>query len=130
MIVRPYSSEDFEQVKALHAKQGLAYDLPDLDAPSMLVRCVIEESGKVTHAAFLRKTSEAYWLFDAEQTRRERVGNLLILSREMALPAKRAGFEDVHAFLPPEIVTKSLHRTLLYLGWEKPEWVCYSRRVA
>ena len=129
MIVRPYSSEDFEQVKALHARQGLEYELPDLEAPSMLVRCVIEEEGKVTEAAFLRKTSEAYWLFDPAESRRERLGKLLVLSREMVEPAKRANIDDVHAFLPPQVLNNCLHRTLLHLGWFKPEWVCYSRNV-
>lgn len=129
MLIRPYMREDFPEVKALHGVQGLEYELPDLDARSMLVRCVIEENGRVTHAAFLRKTSEAYWIFDPGESRRERLGKLLALSKEMITPAERAGLEDVHAFLPPAILTTKLHNTLLRLGWEKPLWTCYSRKV-
>jgi hypothetical protein len=129
MLIRPYVREDFPEVKALHQAQGLDYELPDLDAPSMLVRCVIEEKGRVTHAAFLRKTSEAYWIFDPRESKRERVGRMLALNNEMAAPADRAGIEDVHAFLPPAIVNQTLHKTLLRLGWVKPLWVCYSRKV-
>lgn len=129
MLIRPYMREDGPEVKALHSAQGLEYELPDLDAPSMLVRCVIEEKGRVTHAAFLRKTSEAYWIFDPGETKRERLGKLLALSKEMIAPAQRAGIEDVHAFLLPTIVDAKLHNTLLRLGWVKPLWICYSRMV-
>src|ERR1700691_4450107 len=127
MLIRPYIREDLPEVKALHAAQGFEYELPDLDRPSFLVRCVIEEAGRITHAAFLRKTSEAYWLFNPAESKRERLGKLLALSKEMTAPAMRAGIEDVHAFLPPEIVNDKLHRTLLRLGWEKPFWSCYSQ---
>lgn len=129
MLVRPYVREDLPAVEALHREQGFAYDLPDLESPSMLVRAVIEENGRVTHAAFLRKTSEAYWIFSPEERKRERLGKLLVLAKELPAPADRAGIEDVHAFLPPQIVTESLHKTLLRLGWEKPLWTCYSRKV-
>lgn len=130
MLIRPYMREDLEEVKALHQAQSLAYELPDLEAPSMLVRAVIEEEGRVTHAAFLRKTSEAYWIFNPDERKRERLGKLLALSREMIRPAERARIEDVHAFLPPEIVDNKLHQTLLRLGWVKPLWTCYSRKVS
>ena len=129
MLIRPYVHEDLAQVRALHRAQGFSYDLPDLEAPAMLVRAVIEEDGEITHAAFLRKTSEAYWIFNPAETKRDRLGRLLALCKEMTGPAGRAGIDDVHAFLPPEIVNEKLHRTLLRMGWEKPLWVCYSRKV-
>lgn len=124
MIVRPYTSSDFEWVKALHKMQGLAYELPDLEAPQMLVRTVIEEHGEITHAAFLRKTAEAYWLF-GKQTRRERLGRMLVLQKEMTPAALRAGFVDVHSWIPPAVLSPAMHKTLLRVGWQKPEWVSY-----
>jgi hypothetical protein len=130
MLIRPYVADDRDAVKALHHEQGLAYELPDLEAPSMLVRAVIEEEGRITHAAFLRKTCEAYWIFSPDERKRDRLGKMLALSKEMLKPAERAGLEDVHAFLPPAIATTSLDRTLLNLGWVKPLWVCYSRKVS
>lgn len=129
MLIRPYVESDLEQVKALHQAQSLGYDLPDLEAPSMLVRGVVEEAGAVTHAMFLRKTSEAYWIFSPQERKRERLGRFLALSKELVAPAARAGLEDIHAFLPPAIVNETLHRTLLHLGWQKPLWPCYSRKV-
>ena len=127
MLIRPYAESDFEAVKALHKTQGFAYELPDLT--KMLVSAVIQENGEVTHAIFLRQTSEAYWIFNTKQNKRERLGRLLALSKELLGPAQRAGIQDVHAFLPPEIVTPSLHRTFLRLGWKKPLWTCYVKEV-
>jgi hypothetical protein len=129
MLVRPYTKEDLPEIQAMHASQGFAYELPDLDAPQMLVRAVVEENNEITDAFLLRKTSEAYWLFRPGQRKRERIGKMLMFAKELVGPATRAGFDDVHAFLPPEIVNQTLHRTLLNLGWVKPLWVCYSRKV-
>lgn len=130
MLIRPYSAADFDEVRALHARQGLAYELPDLEAPSMLVRAVIEENDRITHAAFLRKTSEAYWIFSPEERKRDRIGRLLALAKEMVEPAQRAGLEDVHAFIAPEILSPAMHHTLLRLGWSKSLWSCYGRSVS
>lgn len=129
MIVRHYSPEDFEQVKALHARQGLAYELPDLEAPAMLVRTVIEEEGRITHAAFLRKTAECYWLFGPEEKRRERLGKLIVLHREMKPSAERMNLEDIHCWIPPGVISPAMHLTMLNMGWVRPEWTCYSRKV-
>lgn len=161
MLIRPYIADDAEAVKTLHQAQGLAYELPDLEAPSMLdsieaespdlakclaarprirkrlndalrpfpVRAVVEEEGQITHAVFLRKTSEAYWIFSPAESKRERLGKLLAISRELVRPADRAGIEDVHAFIPPQVIDVKLDRTLLNLGWVKPLWTCYTRRV-
>lgn len=130
LLVRPYSEEDFEQVKALHKKQGLDYELPDLKAPGMLVRGVMEENGQITEALFLRKTAEAYWLFDSAESKRNRLARLQIFHKEMTPAALRCGFEDVHCWIPPEVSGQKLFdRTMLRLGWERPEWTCYSRRL-
>lgn len=130
-LFRHYSADDLEQVKALHAKQGLDYELPDLEKPSMLVRVVIEDEGRIRHAAFLRKTTEAYWLFDPAESRRERLGNLVILHKEMQPIAERMGIEDVHIWPPPEALeaNPAFAATMLRLGWEKPLWPCYTRKV-
>ena len=129
IVVRHYGEADLARVKELHAKQGLEYALPNLDADTMLVRTVIENGNGVTNAAFLRKTAEAYWLFDpAEGRKRDRAGILLVLHKELNAMAKRAGFEDCHIWVPPDLA-KRFEGTLFHLGWKKPEWTCYHREV-
>ncbi len=128
MMVRHYSDEDFEQVQALHKLQGLDYELPDLASPTMLVRVVIEDDGRITHAAFLRKTAECYWIFGPGESRKERLQRLIALHQEMAAPAERMGIEDVHVWLPPEAIAANplFEKTMLRLGWAKPLWTNYS----
>lgn len=129
ILVRHYGMEDLAQVQLLHVRQGLAYTLPDPEAPSMLVRTVVEEAGEVTHAVLLRRTAEAYWIFDPAARKRVRAGRLLMLHKEVAQLAGQAGFEDVHCWVPPEVATKTFEKTLFRLGWEKPLWTCYRYEV-
>jgi hypothetical protein len=128
ILIRHYGVEDQGQVESLHLRQGLSYRLPPLEAPTMLVRTVVEENGQITHAALLRKTAEAYWLFDPRNRKRDKAGRLLMLHREMTIQAKKAGFEDVHCWVPPD-VAKEFGKILSHLGWEKPLWTCYRYEV-
>jgi len=129
IVFREYEQRDLPRITELHVVQGLAYQLPSPDA--MSVRVVIEEDGLVTHALFLRKTAEAYWLFDSSAgTKREKLGRMLILQKETPKLAKLAGFEDVSCWIPPEIAqSKAFDRTMLKLGWERPLWTDYHREV-
>jgi len=127
MLIRPYMREDLPEVQRLHQLQGFDYELPNLEAPQMLVRAVLTDNDRVTHAMFLRKTCEAYWIFNPAETRRERLGRFMALSRELTTPALRAGLVDVHAFPPPHVLDPRMHKTFLRLGWEKQLWPCYSK---
>lgn len=95
----------------------------------MLVRAVMEEPQGISHAMFLRKTAECYWLFDPAESKRERLGRFMVMQKEMIVAAKRVGLDDVHAWIPPDVLDTKLHRTFLRLGWFKPEWASYSRKV-
>lgn len=124
ILIRPYTEADLEQVKSLHKAQGFDYELP---SELLSASAVIEESGEITHALLLRMTSEAYWLFDPKnQSRRERLGRMLMLKKEVSFIAKKIGLEDVHAWLPPELSeNKCLNATLLKIGWERMHWQPY-----
>lgn len=129
ILVRHYDRHDETRVRALHAAQGLAYELPDLEANSMLSRVVIETDGVVEMAAFLRKTTEAYLIFDPRKgSRKHKLGRFLALHKEVNDDAKRNEIEDVHCWLPPEIDCK-FGNLLMHLGWTHPLWACYSRKV-
>ena len=78
-------------------------------------------------AGFLRKTAEAYLLFDPMDgiRKRDRIGQLMILQKELLVPAKRVGFEDAHCWLAPE-ASERFGKLLLHLGWQKPLWPSFS----
>jgi|SRR5579859_3796975 len=124
IFIRPYTEQDLEQIKALHKAQGFEYELPTELLPAS---AVIEENGGITHALLLRMTSEAYWLFDPKvQSRRERLGRMLMLRKEVSFVAKKIGLEDIHAWIPRSLSeNKCFNTTLLRLGWERQEWQPY-----
>lgn len=131
ITIRHYGKDDFNAVAALHAKQGLDYAMPDLDSDNMLVRVVIEDEGRITHAVLLRKTCEAYWIFDPTADRvRERLQKFFMIHKEVIPQARIAGFEDMHCWLPPHLAErKALDGTMMRLGWSRPLWTCYNRRT-
>lgn len=128
MIVRPYTDADLDAVLDLHRRQGLGYTLPTLN--ECPVGCVIEEGGNITHGLFLRPTLEAYWCFDpAREWRRQTLGRFLVIHRECEPVAASLGYDDVHAFVPPQVLNRRMELTMEKLGWEKSDWPCYSRRI-
>jgi hypothetical protein len=129
MVVRPYQESDLDAIINLHRKQGFDYLLPSPeDCP---VSCIIEEGGNITHAVFLRTIAETYWLFDPNsQWKRQRLGRLLVLHKEVEVAAAMAGIGEVQAFIPPSVLDRKMELTIIKLGWIKSEWPCYSHRVA
>jgi len=126
ILARPYEPADEPRVRELHQRQGLKYELPALH--EMSVRIVIEENGIITHAGFLRLTTEAYWLFEPGETKRRTLGRLMMLQREMNLQAKNLKLNDVHCWLPPEL-SQRFGKILLKLGWKQPLWTCFAKEV-
>jgi hypothetical protein len=128
MIVRSYRESDLSAILDLHQRQGLGYELPELDL--MAASCIIEEGGNVTHAVFLKGIVECFWLFDpAREWKRQTLGRLLVLHKEVEKIAARNGIEEIDAWLPPQVLDKKMHNTMLKLGWEKPLWTCYRHTV-
>ncbi len=149
MQVRQYEERDFEQLRRIHAAQGFAYPFPDLSNPLFLTKLVLlsKESGReepeelelcpdgsrsrerIVGAALLRLTAEAYLLLDPQAgTPRQRWNWLLGLQAVAERDAQQRGLEDVHAWLPPQIVAK-FGKRLTQLGWVRDdEWTPYCRR--
>lgn len=123
IIVRPFTEEDKPAIEAMHSGMKLDYEQPDWS--KMLISAVVEVNGQVTMGAFLRKTAETYLLLDPEAgSKKGRLGQLLMLHRELMIPAKRVGFEDVGAFLPPTL-EPHFGKLLMHLGWKKAMWPHY-----
>lgn len=129
LTIRDYRAADESAVKQLHQAQGFSYVLPPLTDTNFMVRAVLEgHSGEIKMAMLLRSTAEAYLLLDPrEGTRKEKIGMILALQKEVVKAAKVIGIADIHAWLPPEI--PSFGKLMLKNGWKKPEWVSYFREV-
>ena len=129
MLVRAYTDADLDALRAMHAAQGFAYELPDPNDPLFLVRAVLEDDGRPRMAAFLRLTAETYLLADPRDgTPRQRWQWLLALHEATRQAAAAQGLADVQAFLPPR-VARAFGRRLEKLGWRRDPWPCYSRQL-
>jgi hypothetical protein len=128
--VRPYRESDFGAILDLHRRQGLDYELPNLDR--MAGSCVIEEGlgHEITHAVFLRGIVEAYWIYAASREwKRQTLARLLVLHKEVEIIAARNGIEEIDCWIPPQVLDRKMDLTMLKLGWEKPLWTCYRHSV-
>ena len=133
MKIRAYEESDLEALRAIHARQRFGYAFPDLGNPLFLTKLVLgrEDGGKrITGAALLRLTAEAYLLLDPEVgSPRERWESLLALHEATRRDALARGLEDVHAWLPPEIA-KKFGKRLTRLGWVRDdEWTPYCKKL-
>lgn len=116
----PFSPKYADAVKRLHEAQGHSYVLPnDFSGGVVLV-----EDFKPTHALLFRTTAEAYWLFDpAMGSRRENIGDMMILKNTGTAKAIQLGYSDVHCWLPPEL--GKLDKLMKHVGWRKMTWQSY-----
>lgn len=127
VVIRAYGPGDEAQVKDLHRAQGHDYSLPDLADAHVTV---IEETGVITHVLALRRTTEAYWIFDPKDRHRDIVGRMLLLNKEVPRLARQLGYHDVFCWIPPNVSdVKSFDSLLLNMGWTKPLWTCYARDI-
>lgn len=126
IVVRPAGVEDCEAVKLFAITP---YAQPDWK--SMDVSAVVERDGVISSAVFLRKTAETYLVLNPAipLRKRDRLGEFLLMHHELVKPAARAGFTDIHCWLPPELEEKKFGRLLMHMGWTKALWPSYSREV-
>jgi hypothetical protein len=89
------------------------------------VSAVVEIDGVPRMAAMARKTSEIYLVIDPSMDKRERLGLLLALHKELPQPMLRAGFTDAHCWTNDPMFGK----VLMHLNWRKPLWACYHLEI-
>ena len=149
MRIRDYHENDLESLRAIHAAQGFAYALPDLNNPLFLTKLILTDDrsandvsaetnavsaetrkDKIVGAAFLRLTAEAYLLLDPQAgTPPQRWQWLLALHAAAERDAWHRGLEDVHAWLPPPIA-KKFGKRITRLGWVRDDaWAPYCKKL-
>lgn len=131
MRIRRYRSEDEPSLRKMHAQQGFAYELPDINDPIFLTKLVLEDDeGRPVMAVLARLSCELYLLAEpGAGTPRERLAAFLALHGSAERELGRRGLEDGTCWVPPQI-EKAFGRRLARLGWVRDPWPSYSRKIA
>lgn len=128
MTIRPIASADLPRLRELFARQGFEYEFPDLHA--LVGALALEDEGVIVQVVLARPTTELYFLGDSTwRNPRWRMEALTRLHEAMRRELHAKGFEDVHAWIPPE--KKSFVRRLKRsFGWTESHWSSLSRSTA
>ena len=127
VVIREFREDDTDAVKRKHAAQNFDYVLPPLDGENFVVRAVLEgRSGDVEMAVLLRRTAETYLLMDpARGTKREKLGEIIAMQREVTKAARARGLNDAHLWMPPELEPTFGKTLYKHFGWKKALWPSY-----
>jgi hypothetical protein len=130
MHTRKYQKSDREELESIFRKQGLPYELPNLDSNNFIARRVlVDENGRPAQALAARLTTELYLLVDPDwDTPGWRLEGIRMLGRSMQTELREKGITDAHLWLPPQ--KKSFERRLMKtFGFTRPEWANFVRMV-
>ena len=127
-MVRPYKDADLSAIKNWHEQSGIDYSFPDLSSPLFHLIGVAESEDAPVAAATVKLIGEAYlWLNPAASTF-AKTRALLQLHSALKRDAELEGFDQVMAWVTPEI-DKNFGPHLQKLGWEKSVWQSYGKNL-
>ena len=127
MRVRPYQPTDAAALQRIFEQQGFEYECPNFNDSSLLSKTVVEHNGTTRMAILARLTAEAYFLVDSTfGSPQERWQAFLELHEAARLDCYQRGFDDIYAWVPPQVV-KPFGRRLMRLGWERNKWTSFNR---
>jgi len=129
MTVRDATPADLPALQAMHAALGSLYPWPDLTDETFMAVQVVEADGRPVMAVAARRTAEAYLLLDPSwATPGFRYQALERLQAVAMRRLKELHVNDCHALIPP-VVERRFGRRLLKLGWWRPTWPLWARKV-
>jgi hypothetical protein len=139
-MIRNFEPRDLKTVKELLVANGLPPGcMPDLVVenrigrkqvnPLFVVKRVYEHEGTTAMICFLKVRSELYFFIDHKiGTPQQRWDWLKEFTEDMRQEAWKQGFDQMTAFVPPE-VDESFSKRLEELGFRKSIWVPYTMNL-
>lgn len=130
-LVRDYTPEDFEAVRAIHDSTHIDYKMPNLNEPLFLVKKVLEVDGVVRMVLGMRIELECYLWADSSDWAdpEEKLVAIGIMDREGMAEAWLKGVDDAVLYLPPGM--DRFGERLEKLGFTSPRegWRAYSKKT-
>ena len=126
MIVRPYTKEDLDAFRRIHADSKLDYRFPDLNSPLFITKTVVERDGMPTTLLAGRLTVETYLVTSGSA--KERLEDIEAVQRLWLAELWSKGIDDAYCGVPKS-VDRHFRKHMERLGWERgrPGWVNYFR---
>ncbi len=112
-----------EQLQAWHREMGLPYTFPQLE-PEKFPVLTLHPHG----ALAVKLIGEAFLWLDPRASEYRRAKALLELGAQAKAEAWRAGFDEISAWIPPQIVER-FQPGLRKLGWQPSPWPSWSIRL-
>lgn len=137
-MIRDYTADDFEAIRAIHESTGINYKMPNINQPIFLVKKVAEVDGIVRAALGAYIEVELYLWIDKTEwaSPQEKFNTIKALEKETMKEAWLQGVECAVLYLPPgmERFGERLAAKAEEGGfdWERPRagWMAFTKRTA
>ena len=122
MRTRPLRDSDIPTLRELAQASGYPY--PDLAGPLEAVVVLADDEDQPVMAVAAKRLVELYLWCGKGMTPHENIAALRLLHEGMMEELKAKGYDEVNAFLPPQIAGKFGRRLVRTFGWVKgwPNW--------
>lgn len=123
------TADRFGEVEALHDSMGALYPFPDLSNELVTVKtAVTDEAGRIVCAGAVKIIGEAFLWIDKYSNLRDKLNSIGILERDMRMLAQINGFDQVAAWVPPQ-VPKGFPRLLREMNWQPSPWPTWVKNL-
>jgi hypothetical protein len=128
MTVRDYTDADREHISAIHAEQGLDYQMLDLNSPLVFAKSVCVENGQIIGATFLKVEAETYLVMKSDVAPALKWDAIRLMQLDIVKQAIKYGITQLVAYIPDCI---RFNKRLSMLGWKKQRdgWTPWSYEV-
>jgi hypothetical protein len=124
MRVRDFRVSDIPALQAMAEASGFPYpDLKSIEA----VQVVVNEEDVPIMAVAAERTAQLYLFCGKFERPHAKVHAIRLLDESMAKRLRALGYNEVDAFLPPEIAKKFSRRLEQTFGWCK-NWPSWAKR--
>ena len=122
-----WTLSDIEKIERLHEQMKTGYGIPDLSSPSIVLRGLVrDENGGIISAGAVKRIGEVFLWTDHSQSAYKRAAAMVELTQTLESEGKRAGFDEVAAWIAPNIEPE-FGRVLFKLGWGRSPWASWNK---
>jgi len=106
-MLRDLEPNDLRELEKFHEKSEAFFPFPEISHPLYLIRkAILDESGKVIGAAFVRVTSEVTLIMNEDESSFKRAKGISEALETLDSELLKVGLNDTHVFILPENDTR------------------------